>query len=192
MKISNLSFAPELLLPKHTLISRIERDRYPHKRVRSGPVRVPIPGIFVGRFDLRAVCVGYFADNAEAAIYETLARREVTGIPLARLEAAILLTIRLSQRLHFLDLRPYASSFPVLQSLRYKETQELAEDVSVAGYDGIVYRSAQQFGADCYAVFEPKLASLRRVSQERLVDATSGAFHCALAIALRGSCIPVF
>ena len=103
----------------------------------------------------------------------------------------MLLAVRSAQPLTLLDLRHHARAFPVLQSLRYAETQELARDIVAAGFAGIIYRSAQQHDADCFAIFAPGLGAFRQVSKLDLVHSRSGAFHHALVNALRGSRLPV-
>ena len=37
-----------------------------------------------------------------------------------------------------------------------------------AGFEGIVYRSAQHYGQDCFALFGPSLEALALVRRERL------------------------
>ena len=86
-----------------------------------------------------------------------------------------------------LDLRFHAGAWSVLQSLRYDSTQGLAKDARDLGYQGIVYRSAQQYGSDCYALFGRAMALLRLESKSPLIHPTTGALHRAAANAVRGS-----
>ena len=75
--------------------------------------------------------------------------------------------------------------------MRYQATQELAEDVASAGYEGIVYRSAQHYGADCFAIFgEVSLRTLKVTTVEALIG-PSGELHVSLAAAAKGAAIIV-
>lgn len=105
---------------------------------------------------------------------------------LAALRTCDPLTVRVDRRLNLLDLRPHAYSFPVLQSERYTETRELAESARIEGFEGIVYRSAQQYGAGCYAIFGDDLKALRKVSRDQPVTTDTDRLHRALDAAGAG------
>lgn len=193
MKLEDLELASDVHLPVPTILYRVERIRSLPGAARVGALRLPPPGLLLNRFDLQADDVGYFAESGETAVYETLARREATvlsnsgSVALRRL-----LTLRTTQPLLLLDLRPHANPWPVLQSLRYTSTQALAASAHAAGYQGVIYRSAQQYGADCYAIFGAgPLRTLRLVRRAPLVHKVSGALHRAAADAVRGSRIPL-
>ena len=127
---------------------------------------LPPRGLLMNRFDL-VDDDAYFAETDATAVYETLARREATMLSRSG-EVALreLLTVRTGAGMTLQDLRTYAPSWPVLQSLRYSITQTLAASFRAAGSDGVVYRSAQQHGADCYVLFGAGLLStLQLVSQ---------------------------
>ena len=79
---------------------------------------------------------------------------------------------------------------PVLQSERYAETRALAAEGRSHGFEGIVFRSAQQYGADCYALFGDSMKSLRLVLKEPLALA-KGILRKAVITALRGSKVRV-
>jgi hypothetical protein len=191
MRLTDLAYAPEFSLPDPFILSRIQRARVPAGAVAIGPLKLAPRGTLRNRFDLLDDEVGYFAESAEAAVYETLARREAIALSMSVLRKRVLLTLRSTLPLKLLDLRPHASSWPVLQSLRYRSTQELAKDARDLGYTGIVYRSAQQFGSDCFALFGPAaMSSLRQESKHTLVS-PAGALHRAAAAAVRGSQIPL-
>jgi hypothetical protein len=156
-----------------------------------GPLRVPPSGLLLNRFDLPNTAVGYFAETPEAAVYEALARREVLGLSLGLLRKRAILALTTTANLVLLDLRPHAPAWRVLQSHRYAVTQQLALDAHLNGYADIVYRSAQQYGADCYAVFGDALGGFRQLSKAPLAKADSDAVHRAAAAAIRGSKIPL-
>lgn len=124
-------------------------------------------------------------------MYEALARREVDVLTRGVLQNRVLLTVLLRHDLHLLDLRDCAHDYPVLQSLRYTQTQELAADAYDQGYDGIVYHSAQQHAGVCYAVFDRALPTFRHISKIDLVHPATGAFHRALFNVLRGSRVTI-
>jgi len=135
--------------------------------------------------------VAYFAESSEASVYETLARREATSLSMSALASRGLLTLQTTAPLRLLDLRFHAGAWPVLQSLRYRETQELAGEARDAGYSGIFYRSAQQYGSDCVVLFgTPAMRCVRLITRLPLVHA-SGALHRAAADALRGAKVPL-
>lgn len=191
MRLTELQYAPDCQLAAHSVLHRIQRIRSRPGTVSVGALRMPPAGSMVGRFDLSAMVVGYFAESAEAAIYETLARREATLLSLADVGRRVLLSMRTSATLNLLDLRPHAATWPVLQSLRYASTQMLAHDAHEHGFDGVVYRSAQQYGRDCFALFGEATSALRAISKTPLLELRTGALHRAVATAIRGSQIPL-
>jgi hypothetical protein len=174
MKLTDFEFAPVYTLPASLALYRIQRfaNRAGDKRV--GRIRLAPPGILTCRFDLPDDVVGYFADRPETAGYEALARREVERMTVAHLAQRELVCVTVQREVQLLDLRPHAQSWPVLQSLRFKMTQELAVSAKQAGYQGVIYKSAQQFGMDCMAIFGPALGRLRYAWAERLVEASLG------------------
>lgn len=148
---------------------------------------MPPLSIRAGRFDLQSAPVGYFAETPETAGYETIARREMTMASLRAIGQRTLMCFETREPLNMLDLRPHASTWPVLQSLRFSQTQMLAEDVNKSGFDGIIYRSAQQFGLDCFAVFGAPLGRLRIRWSQPLVHPKTGQLHSVVASVLAGS-----
>ena len=93
--------------------------------------------------------------------------------------------LEVARPVHPLDLRQHASSWPVLQSLRFSATQEIAEEALAAGYEGIAYRSAQQYGQDCFVVFGASLRGFNLVWRRALL-LPDGAMHQALVSAIHG------
>ncbi|GAP37661.1 hypothetical protein ISF6_3606 [Piscinibacter sakaiensis] len=87
--------------------------------------------------------------------------------------------------MNLLDLRQHASSWPVLQSLRFPVTQEIAAGALAEGFEGVAYRSAQHYGQDCFVVFGPGLKTFKLVWRKALVLA-DGSMHQALVTAIRG------
>lgn len=191
MKLSDLQYAPDLALPVPTVMFRVQRLRQRKGTVATGHFRTPGRGVALNRFDLSTDEVGYCAEAAETAIYESLARREALVLSLSLVATRCLLVLQTTRSLRLLDLRSHATHFPVLQSLRTHVTRDIAQQARAVGYQGIVYRSAQQYGADCYALFGATMAAFRLISKFPLIDPHSGALHRAVAAALLGSQVPV-
>jgi len=191
MKLADFQYAPELSLAEHATLYRVQRLRSRPGTVAIGPLRVPPRGLLVGRFDLVDGEVAYFAESPETALYETLARREALTLPMEALRIRALLALGTARPIKLLDLRPHAHAYPVLQSLRFEVTQGIATQARDAGYEGIAYRSAQQFNADCYAIFDGALPALKLIDKKRLVEPGTGALHRALLTTIRGSQIPL-
>jgi hypothetical protein len=191
MKITDLGFLTHQYLPTSSSLFRIQWARARRSTVVRGALKLPPPGTGGGRFDLQREAVAYFAEVPETAAYETLARRETTLLSLGSLAQRRLLTLHTTATLHLADLRPHVSSFPVLHSLRYSETRELAEDIAAQGYEGIVFASAQHPGMDCYAIFEKALGLLKPASRAVPLATSAGDVHSCVVAAIRGSRVPV-
>lgn len=191
MKLVELQHAVDFTLPSPSILHRVQRLRSRRGSVAVGPLRVPPRGLLLNRFDLPDDEVAYFADSNDTAVYETLARREATSLSLSAMATRTLLTLQTTEASHLLDLRFHAGAWPVLQSLRYSETQELAREARDHGYDGLIYRSAQQHGSDCVVLFGA--AAMRRVKAITRMPLAhkSGALHRAAAEAIRGAKIPL-
>lgn len=190
MKLEELEHAPDFILPSPSILYRVQRQRSRRGAVAVGQLRVPPRGLLLNRFDLVNDEVAYFAESSETAVYETLARREATSLSMSTVASRALLTLRTTAPLRLLDLRFHTGAWPVLQSLRYGETQELAGEARALGYNGISYRSAQQYGSDCVVLFGAEtMRCVRLVSKLPLVSPT-GALHRAAAEAIRGAKVP--
>lgn len=190
MKLEELEHAPDFILPAPSILYRVQRMRSRRGAVAVGHLRVAPRGLLLNRFDLVDAEVAYFAESSETAVYETLARREATSLSLSTVASRALLTLQTTAPLRLLDLRFHAGAWPVLQSLRYGETQELAAEARAVGYDGISYRSAQQYGSDAFVLFGAEaMRCVRLVTKLQLVN-TAGALHRAAAEAIRGAKVP--
>jgi hypothetical protein len=187
MKLSDLTYCQEHTLPRLHSMYRIQRTRRTASTVVIGAVRLPPIGLLAGRFDLPTVPVGYFAEEPETAAYETLARREAIALSITELQSRSLLWVQLTESITLLDLRPHTPTWPVLTSLRFACTQELAGEAARHGYAGLVYRSAQQYDHDCYTLFGPAIGLLRRVESTPLVDPATGGLHRLLLDVARGA-----
>lgn len=193
MKLANLQYIPQFDLLAPQLLFRVQ-----HSSARAGTVKIgtrllllPPSNLLSGRFDIAGQPVAYFAERPETAIYEAICRREVIGVSYTLTATRSLLSVQTTAKLSLLDLRPHASNWPVLQSLRFDQTQALAAEAQAAGFAGIVYKSAQQYGKECFALWGQALTTLHRISLESLVESRSGNLHVALATALNGSQLPL-
>lgn len=187
MKLSDLEFAPAYTLPASLALFRVQRFTHRQGDKKVGRIRLAPPGTLKGRFDLAEALAGYFAERPETAGYECLARREVDAIPFDLLTRLELVCFTVSRPIQLLDLRVHAQSFPVLQSLRFRLTQQLAASIWAVGFGGIIYKSAQQFGMDCMVIFGPNLKLLKHAWSERLVQAGTGNLHQLIAELKRGA-----
>ncbi|WP_082485680.1 RES family NAD+ phosphorylase [Acidovorax sp. Leaf84] len=193
MKLADLQYIPQFDLLAPQLLFRVQ-----HSSARPGTVKIgtrllllPPSNLLSGRFDIAGQPVAYFAERPETALYEAICRREAVGISYALMAKRSLLSVQTTDNLPLLDLRPHTSSWPVLHSLRFDQTQALAAEAHAAGFLGIVYKSAQQYHKDCFALWGQALTALRRMSIESLVESGSGNLHVALATALNGSRLPL-
>ena len=185
MKLHDLQYLPPVILPASQTVYRVQRMKAHPGAVTVGPLKMAPIGDMSGRFALTKTETGYFAESPETTIYESLVRREAVSLSISNAASRQLLCLRTTRPVHLLDLRQHASSWPVLQSLRFPVTQEIAAGALVEGFEGIAYRSAQHYGQDCFVVFGPSLKSFKLVWRKALVLA-DGSMHQALVTAIRG------
>lgn len=190
MNLKDLEYAPSVTLPAAQTVFRVQSTAALIGTVTIGPLLLPPVGFLAGRFDLAATDVGYFAETPETAAFEALARREAKTLSLAVLGQRGLICTQATLALQLLDLRPHRPTWPVLQSQRLHVTQSLAVATVQAGFQVIVYRSAQQYGHDCYAVFGAALQGFNMVWRQPILS-SSGAMHPAVIAAIRGVQIPL-
>lgn len=185
MKLHHLQYLPPVTLAASQTVYRVQRTRARRGAVSVGPMKMAPIGDMFGRFALPLTETCYFAESPETAVYESLVRREAVSLSISHAAGRQLLCLRTTQPIQLLDLRPHASSWPVLQSLRFSVTQGMAAEALAAGFEGIAYRSAQQYGQDCFVVFGGSLRHFKLVWRKALV-LPDGAMHETLAAAIRG------
>lgn len=190
MKLNDLQYVPTSTLASSQTVYRVQRRRARAGSVTIGHLKLAAAGDRSSRFAVASASVGYFAESPEASVYESLVRREAVSLSMTTAADRVMLCLRATRAVQLIDLRPRAPSWPVLQSLRFASTQDVAEDALRAGFEGIVYRSAQQHGQDCFVVFGQGLTGFRLVWRKSLVQA-DGSIHQALASAVRGGQITV-
>jgi len=185
MKLHDLQYLPPVILPASQTVYRVQRTRARPGAATTGPLKLAPIGDMSGRFALAKTQTGYFAESPETAIYESLVRREAVFLSISNAASRQILCLRSTRPVRLLDLRQHASSWPVLQSLRFAATQEIAAGALADGFEGIAYRSAQHYGQDCCVIFEAGLKAFRLVWRKALV-LMDGSMHQALAMAIRG------
>jgi hypothetical protein len=185
MHLHDLLYLPPVVLPASQTVYRVQRKRARPGTATIGPLKMAPPGDMSGRFALANTTSCYFAESPETAIYESLVRREALALSISSAADRQLLCLQTTRPMQLLDLRQHASSWPVLQSLRFTVTQSIAAGARAEGFEGIAYRSAQHYGQDCLVVFGPGARSFKLVWRRALVR-EDGSMHQALAAAIRG------
>lgn len=188
MKLSDLEVVTTYTLAAGQSLFRVQRIR--GSALRRGPLKLAPTGLLAGRFDLPDAPCAYFGESPDTALYEAVFRREATSVSLGGLRRRQLLTAQVRRELHLGDLRAHAPSWPVLQALRFSETQELADDAHKAGFHGLIYRSAQQHGQDCVVLFDPEARVLSALSASPLVS-SGDALNRWVVLAAQHSRIPL-
>jgi len=188
MKFSDLEVVSIHALAAGQALFRVQRAR--GGGVRRGPLRLAPAGSMSGRFDLPDAPCAYFGEAPDTAVYESLFRREATFQSLNVMKGRELLTAQVRRTLQLGDLRPHTPNWPVLQSLRFSETQELALDAFAAGLDGLIYRSAQQHGQDCVVMFDPPADIVAARARTPLIG-PMGQLNRWVALAARRSKVPL-
>ena len=191
MNLDTFEGTPPFLLNRHRVLFRIQPARARPGSPAIGALRVARASSLAGRFSIPDRRVAYFADSQDTAGYEVFGRREQQFISLERLRAGELLCAELADDMILLDLTQHAASYPVLQSTRYSPTQALAAEAASAGFDGIAYRSAQQHGGTCYALFEHTFAHVRARWRQRLVQPRTGNLHRLVVTVASGAQLPL-
>lgn len=188
MKFSDIEAVTTCTLQSGHSLFRIQRTH--RSAIRRGPLNLAPVGLLSGRFDLQGVPCAYFGEVPDTALYEAMFRREAPWISMHELRARELLEIRIRRNVNLGDLRPHTPNWPVLQSLRFSETQELASDAYAAGLDGLIYRSAQQHGQDCVVLFDPNESVIELWNKSPLVGA-HGALNKWAVLAAQRSKVPL-
>lgn len=187
MKLADLEYIPHADLLAPEALFRIQMAKALPSTVRIGKLLLPPSSLMSGRFDIAGVPVGYFAEAPQTAAYEALCRREARVVSLAVLRLRNLACFQAQERLRLVDPRPHARAWPVLQSLRIAQTQELAHEIFQQGFAGVIYASAQQLGMDCFAIFGDALGRLRFAWAEALLERGTSNLHVTVAEAIARS-----
>lgn len=190
MNLNDLNYISTFTLAQGQTFFRVQRAKTGKQTVRRGPLKLGPCGLLNGRFDLPGAPCAYIAETPETALFESVFRREATSVSVSSLRRLEALAVQLASPLALADLRPHAATWPVLQSLRLHETQELSAQLNAAGFGGVIYRSAQQYGHDCVVVFNPGATLFKSVWRTLLVDA-QGRLSRHVALAAQTSKVPL-
>ncbi len=159
--------------------------------VQMNGVSMPPVGLMHGRYCLPDEPVAYLADSPDTALYESLLRRETVSRSLSELRRRCLVEFVTTGTLRLADLRGLAEPYPVLQSLRVAQTQELAADCRAMHLDGMVYASAQHPHHTCIALFQSGIKQLSKRSSQRLIKPGTNRLLQVLQTALWRSGVPL-
>lgn len=163
MKFHDLQYLPPVTLAASQTVYRVQRVKARPGAASIGPLKMAPIGEMSGRFALAKAATCYFAESPETALYKSLVRREAVSLSISNAAGRQLLCLRTTRPIQLLDLRQHASSWPVLQSLRFSATQDIGAEALAAGFEGIGYRSAQHYGQDCFVVFGAGLKAFKLV-----------------------------
>lgn len=190
MKLADLEHLAPFRLAAGQSLFRVQRSTVTGAAIARGPLHLAPVGSMSGRFDLAAVPCAYLAEAPDTALFEATFRRESVSVSVAALKLRELLAIKTGPDLVLADLRPHATAWPVLQSLRFSQTQALAAAVQQAGFPGLVYRSAQHFAQDCVVLFDPGNAATTALWRVALANG-AGAVNRWVADAAQRSRVPL-
>jgi len=173
------------------IFHRIQLIRSRTTSVQMNGVAMPPVGLMYGRYCLPDEPVAYLADSPETALYETLLRRETVSRSLSELRRRCLVEFVTTGPLRLADLRGLAEPYPVLQSLRVAQTQELATDCRAMNLNGMVYASAQHPHHTCIALFQSGINQLSKRNSQRLIQPGTNRMLHVLHTALWRSGVPL-
>lgn len=185
-------FNPAVIeLPASYVFHRVQLSRPRATSLQMNGLSMPPVGLMHGRFCLPNEPVAYLADSQETALYESLLRRETVSRSLSELRRKCLVEFVTTGPLRLADLRGLAEPYPVLQSLRVVQTQELAADCRAMALDGVLYASAQHPQHTCMALFRSGITRLSKRSSQRLVKTGTNRLLQVLQTALWRSGVPL-
>jgi hypothetical protein len=190
MKFKDLN--PSIIeLAAPSVFYRVQLIRSRSKSVQINGLTMPPVGLMYGRFCLPDEPVAYLADSQETSLYESLLRRETTSRSLTELRRRCLVEFATTGALRLADLRSLAEPYPVLQSLRVTQTQELAADCRAKALNGVAYASAQHPNHTCIALFQSGIAKLVKRNSHRLIKVGTNRLLQVLQVALWCSQVPL-
>jgi hypothetical protein len=186
-----LNNPPIVQIPANQIWYRLQLKKTISRSVQvKGYILAPTGGL-VNRFDLVNEPTAYLADSPETALYESLFRREVTSCHWDRLAQRELVSFETQKAISLVYLRGQEEQYPVLQSMRYESSQELAKNYREKGLDGILYASAQHPYHGCVCLFKTGMEKTKKLESYPLVEPKTKAIHKAVVIAQRGSQVPI-
>lgn len=177
---------PLIELPAGQTFFRVQLLRARRGTVKTNGLLLAPAGTLSGRFCLPDQVTAYLADSVDTALFESRFRRDTKIRRLEEFQKRALARFVTTSSLRLLDLRQLAESYPLLQSLRYEQTQALAFESFNAGHQGVIYASAQQAEHACICLFPSGIVALKREQQQPLVKpGTRRLLHVVLDAARR-------
>lgn len=177
---------PLIELPAGQTFFRVQLLRARRGTVKTNGLLLAPAGTLSGRFCLPDQVTAYLADSVDTALFESRFRRDTKIRCLEEFQKRALARFVTTSSLRLLDLRHLAESYPLLQSLRYEQTQALAFESFNAGHQGVIYASAQQAEHACICLFPSRILALKRQQQQPLVKpGTRRLLHVVLDAARR-------
>lgn len=177
---------PLIELPAGQTFFRVQLLRARRGTVKTNGLLLAPAGTLSGRFCLPDQVTAYLADSVDTALFESRFRRDTKIRCLEEFQKRALARFVTTSSLRLLDLRHLAESYPLLQSLRYEQTQALAFESFNAGHQGVIYASAQQAEHACICLFPSGILALKRQQQQPLVKpGTRRLLHVVLDAARR-------
>lgn len=177
---------PLIELPAGQTFFRVQVLRARRGTVKTNGLLLAPAGTLSGRFCLPDQVTAYLADSVDTALFESRFRRDTKIRRLEEFQKRALARFVTTSSLRLLDLRQLAESYPLLQSLRYEQTQALAFESFNAGHQGVIYASAQQAEHACICLFPSGIVALKREQQQPLVKpGTRRLLHVVLDAARR-------
>jgi hypothetical protein len=189
MNISDFPSMGDLLLPACQVLYRVQSTSMDPTRTRRGPLTLHIGPEKFGRFDLSDRPSVYFAVLPQTALHEAVYRKNTRELKYGDLDGRELIAVATTAARRLADLRPFSSHFPVLQSVRLKEMQQLSDELRKEGFDGLISHSAQQDRHECVILFDPP-AELFRLLWRSLLSQGDGCGQKWAKVADRGARIP--
>ncbi len=182
---------PLIELPAGQIFYRVQLLRARPGSIRVNSLLLPPAGVLSGRFCLPNQTTAYLADSADTALFESQFRRDTTSRSLSDLRRRALLRFTTTGPLRLVDLRPLAEPYPLLQSLRTAQTQVIGQESFEAGYQGLVYASAQHPQHACVCLFSDGIQVLKRQQQWPLVQPGTRQLLQLVVDAARRSGVPL-
>jgi len=182
---------PLIELPAGQIFYRVQLLRARPGSIRVNGLLLPPAGVLSGRFCLPDQVTAYLADSADTALFESQFRRDTTSRSLTDLRRRALLQFTTIRPLRLVDLRPLAEPYPLLQSLRFAQTQAIGQESFQAGHHGLVYASAQHPQHVCVCLFPDGIHALKRQQQWPLVKPGTQQLLQLVVDAARRSGVPL-
>jgi len=190
--MQNVNKLPVIEISEGFCFYRVQLTKPIKNTLRIGDVLMPPANVMNGRYSCEFQPTAYFADSGITALYEALFRRERSdGVPLEDLRRRSLIAFLNQSILRLVDIRGVEEEYPLLQSQRLNETRRISSEVHRAGFDGIIYSSAQHPRHDCVCLYSPGIEKMKLRHALSLVRPGSNALLELVVEASRRSALEI-